>query len=310
MTEQEAGYEEAATALAKAQHPLLAQYRPESAAAVLREAAEAVALVAPYVEQAAEEKAQRAKEEITRLESSLENAEERHTAALEKEADRRTEFEFKAEAELADAKLAIGDLRIEMELAENARRRAEAALAKERQRLVAELGDLAPHEVKCRCGHGGVFDWEHHAEDCPRHEVGAMLDALDSQQEESDHTVIAYVTRNHTGKVEMEGKPGEEFDREAVLAALGWEQEEKPAPVERCPSCGSRNPWFTHCKDRAVAEEETGQPILRHGGCTDSWHAQPNTSAPDAWLSSRPGLAEALPAFRSAFGTDTSSDSM
>lgn len=49
----------------------------------------------------------------------------------------------------------------------------------ERLSTIKEVESLAPHEVKCRCDVGGmIFDWHEHHSDCPRHEVGGMLEGM------------------------------------------------------------------------------------------------------------------------------------
>jgi len=40
------------------------------------------------------------------------------------------------------------------------------------------LESLIPHEIRCRCEQGSVFEWRRHRKDCPRREVIEMLGAL------------------------------------------------------------------------------------------------------------------------------------
>jgi len=51
---------------------------------------------------------------------------------------------------------------------------------------------------------------------------------------------------------------------------------------KRCPTCGSRNPWFTKCQDWAALtpEEQARYGGQRHRrGCADSFHKRSETVA-------------------------------
>jgi hypothetical protein len=53
---------------------------------------------------------------------------------------------------------------------------------KGRESALQEMEALAPHEVGCRCEHGGEFDWHVHDERCARRQIGGMLTALRADQ--------------------------------------------------------------------------------------------------------------------------------
>jgi hypothetical protein len=52
-----------------------------------------------------------------------------------------------------------------------------------RKALVSEIQALTPHEVKCRCGRSDTFTWPSHLPECPRYQVGSMLDSFNASFE-------------------------------------------------------------------------------------------------------------------------------
>jgi uncharacterized protein (DUF983 family) len=63
--------------------------------------------------------------------------------------------------------------------------------------------------------------------------------------------------------------------------ASGHERDLVEGLKDRCPSCGSSNPWFTRCMDPGPAEEETGRDFPLHPpGCGNPWHAARKAEQP------------------------------
>jgi hypothetical protein len=54
----------------------------------------------------------------------------------------------------------------------------EKAREEGRAEVLKEARALAPHEVKCNCGHGEIFDWSQHFDSCARRQVAELLASL------------------------------------------------------------------------------------------------------------------------------------
>ena len=101
----------------------------------------------------------------------------------------------------------------------------------------------------------------------------AEAEAQIDEKQEQIKRALAILNRHQRGESGLEFEPAGKVIRPAMEALTLTQPETKD---ERCPTCLSRNPWFTHCKDPAQAEAETGRtpPPLRDRGlsCDDPWH--------------------------------------